>query len=434
MHPNPRPSSLSPPATWCTRPGRPPAPGPDRLQRRHPGRLAPTAQATVTAKEKALTEAEAAATTAAGGFCTTSTTYVTAIDRYGDALNATAPTVGDVRMPASDLAQPGEDAQEAASAVAETRTAAATAEQELAQAQAALAAAQASAAGTTPLLRTVQRGPQPDADAGGRHPRAGGPGRARGRAGGDHRPDAAGPGRRAVQRRGRGPRDGLAPAHRGQRVPHRRPTGRRRPRPWARSPRPSSRPLADAGYYDGKVDGIYGPGTVTAVQALQKANGLPQTGTLDKATEQALRSELAAKGGAAAQEETGIDRRAVQQTLKLAGYWDGPVDGRGPTSSRPRSSRCRRISVSRSPAPLTRRPSRPWRRPSPNWSGPFTEPIGHRQPQPTNQLTSRSADTAAAGLLYREGAGCYQLLATDDYIARPRAPPSPLSSPVQRMP
>ena len=84
--------------------------------------------------------------------------------------------------------------------------------------------------------------------------------------------------------------------------------------------------LADTGYYEGKVDGIYGPKTVDAVQALQKANGLPQTGTVDKATEQALRSELAAKGGAAAQAET-ASTAALQQTLKVAGYWDGPVDG-----------------------------------------------------------------------------------------------------------
>ncbi len=84
--------------------------------------------------------------------------------------------------------------------------------------------------------------------------------------------------------------------------------------------------LADAGYYDAKVDGIYGPKTVAAVESLQKANGLPQTGHLDKATEKALRSELAAKGGAAAQEDT-ASTAAVQQTLKLAGYWDGPVDG-----------------------------------------------------------------------------------------------------------
>ena len=84
--------------------------------------------------------------------------------------------------------------------------------------------------------------------------------------------------------------------------------------------------LADAGYYEAKVDGVYGPKTVAAVEALQKANGLPQTGTLDKATEKALRTELAAKGGAAAQQET-ASTAALQQTLKLAGYWDGPVDG-----------------------------------------------------------------------------------------------------------
>ena len=84
--------------------------------------------------------------------------------------------------------------------------------------------------------------------------------------------------------------------------------------------------LSDAGYYTADVDGVYGPKTVAAVEALQKANGLPQTGTLDKATEKALRSELAAKGGAAAQQQT-ASTAAVQQTLKFAGYWDGPVDG-----------------------------------------------------------------------------------------------------------
>jgi peptidoglycan hydrolase-like protein with peptidoglycan-binding domain len=62
------------------------------------------------------------------------------------------------------------------------------------------------------------------------------------------------------------------------------------------------------------------------VQSLQKANGLPQTGTVDKATEAALRSELEAAGGAAAQDEL-ASTAALQQTLTLAGYWDGPVDG-----------------------------------------------------------------------------------------------------------
>jgi peptidoglycan hydrolase-like protein with peptidoglycan-binding domain len=84
--------------------------------------------------------------------------------------------------------------------------------------------------------------------------------------------------------------------------------------------------LADAGYFEGDVDGVYGPETVEAVAALQKANGLPQTGTMDKATEAALRAELEAAGGAAA-EEAMASTAALQQTLTLAGYWDGPVDG-----------------------------------------------------------------------------------------------------------
>ena len=84
--------------------------------------------------------------------------------------------------------------------------------------------------------------------------------------------------------------------------------------------------LADAGYYTGAVDGIYGPQTVAAVEALQSAAGLPQTGTMDKATEAALRAQLEAAGGAAAQADL-ASTAALQQTLKLAGYWDGPIDG-----------------------------------------------------------------------------------------------------------
>jgi len=39
-----------------------------------------------------------------------------------------------------------------------------------------------------------------------------------------------------------------------------------------------------------------------------------------------LQAELQAKGGAAAQEAL-ASTAAVQQTLKLAGFWTGPVDG-----------------------------------------------------------------------------------------------------------
>ena len=84
--------------------------------------------------------------------------------------------------------------------------------------------------------------------------------------------------------------------------------------------------LTDAGYYAGGVDGVYGPATVAAVEDLQNANGLAVTGTVDKATAEALQAELLALGGAAAQESVATTA-AIQQTLKLAGFWDGPVDG-----------------------------------------------------------------------------------------------------------
>ena len=53
---------------------------------------------------------------------------------------------------------------------------------------------------------------------------------------------------------------------------------------------------------------------------------MPVTGAVDKATAAALDEDLAAEGGATAQEEL-VATTAVQQTLKLAGFWDGPVDG-----------------------------------------------------------------------------------------------------------
>ena len=283
------------------------------------------AQATVTAKEKDLSEAEAAAKTAETGFCTASTTYVTALDRYGDVLNATAPTVGDVKDAGSDLAQPGEDAQKAATAVADTRAAVVTAEQELAAARAALEAAEASASGTTPTAAPSSKTPSPSpTPAGVTRVQEAQTELAAAQAGiTDQTPlaqaaeqfNAAAVALEMAWLQLIGDSGCLTDAQQDQAA-----------KAVSSYTKTLQQALADAGYYDAKVDGIYGPKTVAAVEALQKANGLPQTGTLDKATEKALRSELAAKGGAAAQEET-ASTAAVQQTLKLAGYWDGPVDG-----------------------------------------------------------------------------------------------------------
>lgn len=50
------------------------------------------------------------------------------------------------------------------------------------------------------------------------------------------------------------------------------------------------RKLQALGYFDSVVDGIYGPITRKAIKQFQKANGLKQTGTFDRATRRALNS------------------------------------------------------------------------------------------------------------------------------------------------
>src|SRR5262249_14880348 len=83
--------------------------------------------------------------------------------------------------------------------------------------------------------------------------------------------------------------------------------------------------LTTAGYYDGPVDGVYGPLTVKAVETLQKDAGLPVTGLVDQATSAALDAKVAEVEGQAAAAQS-AQTVAVQTTLQLAGYWNGPLD------------------------------------------------------------------------------------------------------------
>jgi murein L,D-transpeptidase YcbB/YkuD len=84
--------------------------------------------------------------------------------------------------------------------------------------------------------------------------------------------------------------------------------------------------LKTTGFYTGEVDGIYGPSTLDAVKKLQTANGLTPTGYVDRATASALSAAMAVKGGDVATRAL-AHTAAVQATLKLAGFWTGPVDG-----------------------------------------------------------------------------------------------------------
>lgn len=280
------------------------------------------AGARVELKQRALDSAEATATAANAAFCTTASDYIRAVDRYGDVLVATAPTVGDVRTAGRDLEQPQEAAVAAAEAAVNAQQAVLTAQQELVDAQAAVASAGVTpeppemASPTTPAPlappASVTRVKEAEAEFASAV---------------DGISDQM-PLREAAERFNAAAvaleMSWLALfADAGCLSGATAETAQQMARDYTKA---LQRQLTDAGYYDGKVDGVYGPSTVAAVEALQQAHGLPVTGTVDKATAAALQSDLLAKGGAAAQ-ETLASTAALQQTLKLTGFWDGPVDG-----------------------------------------------------------------------------------------------------------
>ncbi|SFS14563.1 Peptidoglycan-binding (PGRP) domain of peptidoglycan hydrolases-containing protein [Microbacterium sp. cf046] len=280
------------------------------------------AQAQVNAKQKALTEAEADLAAASTQVCDASETYIVALDRYGDVLHDTAPTVGDVRVAGADLSAPRDDAFEGAEAAVQAQQAVTDAEQELAAAQAAMAAATTGAT-EAPAEPAVTSSPLAPAATVDRVHQAESEFTAALGAITDQTPLAEASEvfnsaavalemawLRLFADAGCIPDDEQQQAQAAA----------------AAYTSALQQNLADAGYYAGAVDGIYGPETVAAVEALQETNGLPVTGTVDKATADALQADLDALGGAAAEDAVAATA-AVQQTLKLFGIWDGPVDG-----------------------------------------------------------------------------------------------------------
>jgi len=283
------------------------------------------AQAQVKAKEQALSEAEAAFTSASQAFCDDAQDYVLALDRYGDVLHATAPTVGDVQDAGSDLAEPRDDAYDGAQAALDAQQAVLTAEQELADAQTTLARLEAGVSGTpspvaspdptlAPLapVATVDQVKQAEKDF-------------------------------ANTVAGITP---VTPLDEASEQFHSAAVGlelawlhlfvdtgcatdeqlEQADQVLSSFTTALQQDLKDAGYYEGEVDGIYGSKTTQAVEDLQKANDLPVTGTVDQATILALQAELVKAGHDEAKDELATTA-AIQQTLTLLGFWDGPVDG-----------------------------------------------------------------------------------------------------------
>lgn len=283
------------------------------------------AQAQVNSKEKAVADAQSELTTASDDFCQASEAYIRALDRYGDVLNDTAPTVGDVRVAGADLAEPSQDAMDSAEAAVHAQDDLTAAEQDLADARTKLAQAQADASGTAaePVPDPTTAAPLAPAASVERVTQAESEFTSTQDAVTEDTPltdaselfNSAAVALEMAWLRLFADAGCLTDDQQVQAVAA-----------VSAYTMALQQDLADTGHYAGAVDGIYGPATVAAVEDVQKANGLPVTGTVDKATAAALQAELLALGGAAAQESLATTA-AIQQTLKLAGFWDGPVDG-----------------------------------------------------------------------------------------------------------
>ena len=286
------------------------------------------AEAKVTSKEKALSEAQSEAAEAAAAFCGDSKSYIVALDRYGDVLSTTAPTVGDVNEAGADLAEPSDDATKAAEAAVEAQEQLAEAERELEEARTALEEIQPSSGrpdtpSATDSESPTSPPPMPPTETVDRVKQAEVQFESAQAGISDQTP--------LVQASQQFNAAAVALEMSWLRLYNDAGCLTKEQQKQAEAAvsdytRTLQEALSEAGYYQGEVDGVYGPETVDAVEALQESHGLPVTGTLDKATAAALESDLQAKGGVAAEAAT-ASTAAVQQTLKLAGFWDGPIDG-----------------------------------------------------------------------------------------------------------
>ena len=281
------------------------------------------AQARVDAAQKDLAGAQEAATEAATAFCDQATEYVTALDRYGDVLTSTKPTVGDVREAGADLAKPGEDVVSHADDAVAAREDVVAAEQDLAEAKTALAEAKGTSPKPTPTSSATALVPEAPPGSADRIQQA--------QADLDAAVEGISDQTPLVQAAQQLNAAAVAlemswlnlVSDLGCLSDEQQERGAVAVRDYTTALQQS---LAQAGYYTDDVDGVYGPATVEAVESLQESHGLPTTGTVDKATAAALQSDLAAKGGAA-EKQSVATTAAVQQTLSLAGFWSGPVDG-----------------------------------------------------------------------------------------------------------
>ncbi len=284
------------------------------------------AEARVAAAESGISDAEESAAAAGEQFCGSAEGYVEALDRYGKLFTDDAATVGDVQTAGADLVEPRDTVAAAVDEYEQARTALTEAEQELIDAEAALAEAIATAssvpisstepetATTTTIVATerIERVQQAEDD---------------------------------LARTGRGITEStpLAEAtaeynsaafalqivwlqllaEAGCLTDEQQAEALEQVTAYTTTLQAE---LQSVGYYDGAIDGIYGPATVDGVKRLQADSGLPETGFVDRATALALDELLAALD----RQQSAADlthTASVQTVLTLTGHWDGPIDG-----------------------------------------------------------------------------------------------------------
>lgn len=291
------------------------------------------AQAQVEAKQRSLDDARGTLEEARQQFCAEAQTYIVALDRYGDALTATEPTVGDIKDAGADLEDPGDAAMSAAEGAVAANKAVAKAENDLAQAKADLKQAKYDANDDSASTPSSSASASPKASVAAT-PLAPAATVNRVKAAESQFEDAQEeitdqtPLKRATQEFNAAA-VALEMSWLQLFADSGCLTGDQEKQAQATVEAYTTalqQALSEAGLYDGEIDGVYGPETVAAVQDVQKTHGLPVAGAVDKATQTAIASELAKVGGATATQAT-ASTAAVQQTLKLAGFWNGPVDG-----------------------------------------------------------------------------------------------------------